>query len=166
MNTNVPVILLVDDSENDVFLMQIAFERSGFEGITRVAGGGEEAIAYLRGDDVYCDRLLFPSPALVLLDLNMAGLNGFEVLAWIRKQASLTHLPVHVLSASSRPEDKVRALELGANAYLVKPISLDRLQRMAEELIAHLQFNAGASPTGSIGSTQYSRGVKVDSDRS
>lgn len=133
-----PVILIVDDSQNDALLMRVVFERAGFGQWLRFAHDGGEAIAYLRGDGDFGDRRRFPLPAVVLLDLNMPRKNGFEVLAWIRRQPALQRLRVHILSASSRLEDIQRTRELGATSYLLKPRNLDGLQRLAESLVAGL----------------------------
>ncbi len=70
-----------------------------------VVSDREQVLDYLRGDVAYHDRNLFPLPTAPLLDLNMPRKNGFEVLSWIREQPAFKRLPVHVLSASSRPED-------------------------------------------------------------
>ena len=75
-----PIVLLVDDSENDAILMRTVFERAGFVEPMRFAVDGDDAIAYLRGDGRYSDRKLFPLPTTVLLDLNMPRKDGFEVL--------------------------------------------------------------------------------------
>ena len=144
-----PVILLVDDCENDVLLMCTVFERAGLGQPLRFARDGEQAVAYLSGEGVYGDRIKFPLPAAMLLDLNMPGKNGFEVLAWIRAQPGLKRLPVYVLSASSRPEDIRRAYDLGANSYLVKPGTLDGLMHLAKILVAWLKLSHFAPLTAS-----------------
>ena len=138
MTTNHPIVLIVDDSEDDMLLMRTAFKRAGFMHKLQFAGDGEEAIAYLRGDGAYGDRTQFPLPDALLLDLKMPRKDGFEVLEWIGTQQALEGLRVYVLTASSRPEDVQRARDLGANFYLVKPTSLDELQLLAHELLASL----------------------------
>ena len=135
-----PIVLLVDDSENDTLLMRTVFGRAGFVQPLRFAHDGEQAIAYLRGDGVYRDRRQFPLPTVVLLDLNMPRKNGFEVLAWIRQQPAFKRLRVYILSASSRPEDIERTYDMGANSYLVKPTNLDGLMHLAKSLITWLKL--------------------------
>lgn len=135
-----PVVLLVDDSENDVLLMSTVFKRSGFVQPLQFARDGEDAISYLRGDGRYADRLKYPLPTTVLLDLNMPRKNGFEVLEWVRRQPNLKRLRVYILTASSRAQDIERAYDLGANSYLVKPGNLDGLLHMATCLIAWLKL--------------------------
>jgi CheY-like chemotaxis protein len=141
-----PIVLLVDESENDALLMRIAFQRSGFGKPLQWARSGEQAIAYLLGSSGYEDRTEFPSPALVLLDLNMPRINGFEVLGRIRQEPALRRLLVFILTASDRTEDIIRAFDLGANAYLVKPPSLDELIRTAQCLRAWLAVSQCAPP--------------------
>jgi CheY-like chemotaxis protein len=141
MTTADPIILLVDDSPNDVLLMRTVFQRAGFAQPLQFAVDGDDAIAYLRGDGRYGDRSRFPLPTMVLMDLNMPRKNGFEVLEWIRRQPALRRLRVYILSASSRPQDIDRAYDLGVNSYLVKPGSLDELMHLARSLCAWLKVS-------------------------
>jgi len=136
-----PIILLVDDSDKDGLLMRTVFSRAGFVHPLQFAEDGEEAIGYLGGTGAWADRVKFPLPTVVLLDLNMPRKDGFEVLAWIRQQPGLTGLRVYVLSASSRAVDIRRAYELGAASYLVKPGNLDGLMHLARTLGAWLHLN-------------------------
>ncbi|MEP6757365.1 MAG: response regulator [Chthonomonadales bacterium] len=91
---------------------------------------GVEALAYLNGEESFGDRENYPFPDLLLLDLNMPRINGFEVLEWIRDQEKFRHLLVHVMSYSSRDSDIERAYELHANSYIVKPSRVDRLTEL------------------------------------
>ncbi len=141
MTIDDPIVLLVDDSQNDALLMRTVFQRAGFVEPMRLAVDGADAIAYLHGDGRYGDRHQFPLPTTVLLDLNMPRKNGFEVLEWIRLQPELRRLRVYILSASSRAQDIERAYDLGANSYLVKPGNLDGLLTMAKCLVAWLRLS-------------------------
>jgi CheY-like chemotaxis protein len=131
----------VDDSENDVTLMNVAFRRARLNNPLQVVHNGEEAIAYLAGQRQYTDRKKFPLPAVMLLDLNMPMKDGFEVLDWLRKQSGLKRFSIIVLTASLRPEDVERAFELGAHSYLVKPAALDDLVTMIQCLRDWLKLN-------------------------
>jgi len=139
--TDQQTILLVDDSENDVTLMTIAFRRAGLNSPLQVVHNGEEAIAYLAGEGRYADRNEFPLPAVMLLDLNMPMRDGFDVLDWLRKQSRLKRLSTIVLTSSLRPEDVERAFELGAHSYLVKPAALEDLVAMIRCLRDWLKLN-------------------------
>jgi CheY-like chemotaxis protein len=127
-------ILLVEDDPNDVFLLQRAFRKAGFEHPVQAVGDGEEAVAYLTGAGSYADRAQFPLPLLVLLDLKLPRKSGLEVLAWLREQPALRRLPVVVLTSSREPADVNRAYDLGANSYLVKPLGFEALLDMVKSL--------------------------------
>ena len=126
MNEN-QTILLVDDSENDILLARIAFAAAGITNPLQEAHNGDEAVAYLRGESPFKNRHKFPLPAIMLLDLNMPMRNGFEVLEWVRAQPGLKRLTVIILTASLREEDVDRAFDLAANAFMVKPSSIEGL---------------------------------------
>ena len=147
MKIETPIVLIVDDSQNDALLMRTVFERSGLVPPLQFVSDGVEAIAYLTGAGAYADRLQFPLPTVMLLDLNMPRKNGFEVLAWLRQQPALKRLCVCVLSASSREEDVRRCYDLGANSFLVKPGNLDGLMQLAKTLIAWLKLTHVAALT-------------------
>ena len=126
MNEN-RTILLVDDSENDICLVRIAFTNAKLTNPIQEVHNGDEAIAYLQGEPPFDDRSKFPLPALMLLDLNMPTRNGFQVLEWLRAQPVLKRINVVILTASLREEDVDRAFDLGANSFLVKPSSIEGL---------------------------------------
>jgi len=126
-----PVILLVEDEENDVFFMQHALKEAGILNPLHVAQDGQEAMDYLSGHGRYADRERYPLPGLTLLDLKLPRVMGWEVLKWIRGQPELKSLIVIVLTSSQLPPDIEAAYQLGANAYLVKPSSPLGLREIA-----------------------------------
>jgi CheY-like chemotaxis protein len=119
------VILLVEDREDDVLLVRRGFERAKLVNPLMVVRSGEEAITYLRGEGKYSNRSEYPLPDLILLDLKMPGLDGYDVLRWIRTQAHFRALRVIVLTSSEDIYDVDKAYGLGANSFLVKPSSFD-----------------------------------------
>ena len=127
-------ILLAEDNPDDVFLLQEAFRKAGVRHQLAVVENGVEAVDYLKGERPYSDRAEHPFPDLMLLDLNMPRMNGFEVLEWVRHGGQCRELMVYVLTASSRDLDVQRAYELGANSYLVKPSRMDELNAFAAAL--------------------------------
>ena len=134
MNPKEYVVLLADDDPNDVFLLQRAFQKTNIANPLRVVRDGEEAMAYLSGQDQYADRQRHPLPVLLLLDLKMPRKSGFEVLRWLRQQAGLKRLPVVVLTSSNQSPDINKAFDLGANSYIVKPGGFDSLVEMVKNL--------------------------------
>jgi two-component system, chemotaxis family, response regulator Rcp1 len=107
-------VLLVDDNPADVTLTVEALHDSGVGHRLTVVHDGVEAMAVLRGDA--------PRPDIVLLDLNLPRKDGREVLAEIRADPELRHLPVAVLTSSQAEEDVLRSYDLQANGYLIKPV--------------------------------------------
>ena len=127
-------ILLAEDSADDVFLLRHAFQEAGVSGQFQAVCDGLECKAYLEGEGVYADRAAYPFPQILLLDLNMPRVNGFEVLEWVRQESKYKGLMVYVLTASARESDVRRAYELGANSYLIKPNGLNELIALIKAL--------------------------------
>src|SRR4029079_15402692 len=108
------------DSENDLLLMRRAFNKAEFDVPFRTVTGGDGAISYLCGDGEFSDRETYPLPTILLLDLNMPGTSGFDVLRWVRGRHQFRRMCVIILSASMRKEDVEKSFDLGANSFLVK----------------------------------------------
>ncbi|MCI0747713.1 MAG: response regulator [Verrucomicrobia subdivision 3 bacterium] len=125
-----PVILVAEDNENDVVLLQRAFGAAGIVSSRHYVSDGQEAVEFLRGDGRFADRAAFPMPDLLLLDLKMPRMNGFEVIQWVRAQSFLEHLRIVVLTTSSDIADIERAYQLGAHSFLTKPANLDDFKNM------------------------------------
>jgi len=125
-------ILLVDDDSNDVLLIQRAFQKAGLRNTLKIVRDGEQAVNYLSGRGLYADREQFPLPFMILLDLKMPRMDGFEVLQWIRGETGLKRLLIVVLTSSNLQTDVDRAYELGANSYLVKPVEFDQMVHLVQ----------------------------------
>lgn len=123
-------ILLVEDDENDVILIRRALKKHFVESSLYVARDGQEAIEYLTGKDKFSDRSAHPFPDVVITDLKMPRLSGFELLGWIHDHKEFRIVPSIVLSSSKQESDVTRAYELGANTYMVKPADFDTLAEM------------------------------------
>ena len=128
------MILLAEDDPNDIFFFRRAFQKAQVKCQIMDVPNGQEAVRYLQGTYSYRDRTDFPFPRLLLLDLKMPLMNGFDVLEWLRSQPKLTDLPVLVLSSSAHEADISRARELGARSYHVKPNDHTQLTELAQEL--------------------------------
>ena|SRR5438477_3802653 len=131
-NNSLPVVLHADDDPNDLLLFKHACSSANF--VLESVSDGELAVAYLSGQSQYRDRARYPVPALVLLDLKMPRRTGFEVLDWIRGQATLKRLPVIVLTSSKHEADINWTYEHGANSYLVKPVGFEALVQMVKAI--------------------------------
>ena len=114
-------ILLVDDDENDIILLEKAFAEAGFRNPLVVLRNGDEAIQYLSGTGIFQDRSEYAWPSLMLLDLKMPAVDGFDVLAWRQSQEDIPDFPIIVLSSSTLESDIERAIDLGAAGYCAKP---------------------------------------------
>ena len=136
MNARSTVVLYAEDSEDDAFLMQRAFNKLNFPGTLVVVPNGLEAQRYLEGANNYADRQLHPLPKIILLDVKMPHLGGLDVLKWLRAQNEFQHVPVFMFSTSSQPADIVTAYQYGANSYLVKPSNLGDFSALVEDLAA------------------------------
>jgi CheY-like chemotaxis protein len=127
----IPPILLVEDNEDDARLFLDVLARSGLPNTIRQVDNGMEAVAYLSGQSPYDDRELFPVPGIVLLDLSLPKMNGWDVLKFVRSRRELDSLLVVVLTASQRLEEMRRAYALGANSFLIKPCRPEDLKNLA-----------------------------------
>ena len=135
-------ILLAKDSEDYALLCRRALKSAQIDASLNVVQDGQEAVNYLAGTNGYADRDKHPFPKLLLLDLRMPRLDGFEVFSAIRTRLGFTQLPVIVLTQSDNPADVRRAYELGATSYFRKPDSLEGLDEMIHVLHAYwLKFN-------------------------
>src|SRR5579859_3058779 len=107
------LILAAEDEETDRLLLLIALQQAGLTNPLTFVCDGQEAIQYLAGDAPYTNRAIHPLPGLLLLDLKMPRLTGFDVLEWLACRPELAYLPVVVLSSSSLQTDLDRARQLG-----------------------------------------------------
>ncbi len=129
-----PVILLVEDSKEDVFLLRQAFRHAGLQSPVQVVRDGVEAMAYLLGQGVFSNRDRYPLPGILLVDPDTSRCNGLELLAWLRTQPDCHRFRTVVLAQTREAETMEWAYRLGAESYLVKPADAKELR----ELIAVL----------------------------
>jgi CheY-like chemotaxis protein len=127
-------ILVAEDDENDVFLMKRAFDRVGIPNRVVFVRNGQEVVDYLGGQGQYAERGKFPLPGVLLLDLKMPWMDGFDVLNWLRGRPQFDTLPVVVLTSSKLQADVDKSRELGVYDYRVKPHSFEDLTRLLDDV--------------------------------
>jgi CheY-like chemotaxis protein len=130
-----PTILIAEDSESDRMLIELGFERAKFPFTLQFVHDGFHATEYLEGVGRYANRAKFPVPVVLLTDLKMPRMDGFELLEWVRRNETWRYLPVIVVTGSSQSDNLSRALNLGANTYVVK----DLLMRPPPNLFEAIQ---------------------------
>ena len=129
-----PKILLVDDNSADVKLALHALRKNGGAAKVAVVRDGEEALDFLFGQSRHADRPPLHSLRLILLDLKLPKLNGFEVLNAIKTDASTKSIPVVVLTSSNQERDLRECYRLGANSYVQKPVDFDLFRTLIEQI--------------------------------
>jgi len=142
-----PVVLLVEDDTNTIRALRLSLLKAGFGNKVLEAHDGQEAVDYLRGEGEFSNRLRYPLPQLILLDLKLPRMDGFEFLKWLRAWPPGKFIPVVVLTTAMMASDLVEAYNAGASSYVLKGAD-------AHELVEQL--------TG-IGSVWLRGGAKVPS---
>lgn len=141
-------ILLVEDERMDVELTLDAFREARLANIIHVAHNGQAALDYLFGRNEYVDRQKYPLPDLILLDLKMPGIDGFEVLRQLKDTPLLKRLPVIILTSSEEEGDLGLSYDRGANSYLVKPVSFEGFLKVVRQIEDYwLILNVGPPET-------------------
>jgi CheY-like chemotaxis protein len=138
-------ILLIEDDPSDAALIQGAFQKIGVQNPISLVSHGDTALAYLEGINEYADRIRFPLPILIILDLKLPGMSGLQLLKWIRTKKELRLIPVVVLTGSSDNSQIQAAYEAGANSYLLKPGNRDEIVRIVE-LLEHYWVERNVAP--------------------
>jgi two-component system, response regulator len=127
-------ILLVEDDPNDVELALIALRKHKLAGKIQIARDGEEALDFLFCRGPHAGRSFSAPPRLVLLDLKLPKVTGFEVLKDIKSDPRTRSIPVAVMTSSKQEQDMNECYQLGANSYIQKPIDFEHFQRAIHDL--------------------------------
>ena len=120
-------LLMADDDEDDRLLAAEAFAESHLANDLHFVNDGEELMQYLLRQEAYADSNSSPRPGIILLDLNMPRKDGREALSEIKSNPELCRIPVIILTTSNAEEDIVRSYDLGANSFIAKPVTFQRL---------------------------------------
>jgi CheY-like chemotaxis protein len=123
-------ILIVDDSIEDIFLLENALHHCGLERVESLTSGGDAA-KYVAGLPPYQFRKI---PDLIFIDIKMRGVDGFDLIQWLHRDPAFQMIPMIVLSGSIDPDEKTKALSLGATAFYEKPQSNDELITIVEKV--------------------------------
>ncbi len=127
MIAELPVVALAEDNPDDIFFLKRALKSAGVSNPLVILPDGRQVQAYLEGKGDFADRERYPLPSLLLLDLKLPLMSGFQVLEWIRGRAETRSLPVIVLTTSGELKDVSMAYQSGANAFLIKPSGAENL---------------------------------------
>lgn len=137
MSTENPIdIWLIDDDDGHALLVEESFHDAGLRNGFLRASNGSEGWQWLQ--DVETGKRI--GPGLVLLDISMPGMDGFEVLEGIKTSPRLKHIPVIMLTSTDHPREIQRSYELGASAYIIKPVDFERLHEKVRTLGFFLQI--------------------------
>jgi CheY-like chemotaxis protein len=129
-----PTILLVEDTPSDAALTRRGFDKTNVLNPIVWVKNGQEGLAYLSGLGQYGDRNRYPLPALILLDLDLPEMTGFELLQWKRSQPNIRRIPVVILTIDTASSAVNAAYDLGANSYLVKPGDPEEIMRVVKTI--------------------------------
>jgi len=138
-------ILIVEDSEDDTLLIRRTLSKSGLPNPRHFVKTGEQAISYLDGTGRYSDRKKYPFPGLVLLDLKLPVIDGFDVLGWIRSNPDCINVRVVVLTSSQEIRCVSKAYGMGANSFLVKPLEFENIRAFFATVRGQLWNNEPAA---------------------
>ncbi len=128
------IVLLVDDDSVHRLLIRKNLEIHGFRNQILEVENGQQAIDYIYGTEKYADRAVFPMPDLILLDIKMPVMSGFEVLEKLKNDPDKKHIPVIILTTSAHEEDIIKGYKNGANAYVTKPIDMNEFTKKLKEI--------------------------------
>jgi CheY-like chemotaxis protein len=124
-------ILLVEDNPDDILITKRAWSKGQIKNKLYIVNNGEEALEFLYKQGEYSNS---PTPGLMLLDLKMPRVDGFEVLKTVKQDAKLKRLPIIVLTTSNRDKDIQRAFNLGCNSYILKPVDYQKFIEAVETI--------------------------------
>ncbi len=137
-------IMIADDSEDDVTLLEHVLHKAGVVNRVIITGNGEETIDYLKGVGRFADRQDHPLPDILLLDLKLPRLSGYEVLEWCQTQPLVKNLVIVVLTGSTDLKMAKRAYELGARSFLLKPCTPQQIAELIRAFPGSWSIQASA----------------------
>jgi len=144
------VLLLLEDSEEDVFLFRRAVAKLGRPITLHCVRNGADAQRYLREENPYADRTRFPMPSVLFSDLQLPGMGGLQFLEWLRSEPALRAMPCVIFSGSANPTDVQTAYDLGVTSFIVKPIDFSDWVARLEVVLKFWMDIAQRPPMGAV----------------
>lgn len=130
-------LLVIEDSDEDFMALARVISKADIPNAVYRCEDGEEALDFLSHEGEYVDKSLAPRPSLIILDLNLPGTDGKEVLARLKQDRSLQTIPVIIFSTSSNPKDIDACYRQGVSGYIVKPMDIKRLNQLINTFIGY-----------------------------
>lgn len=156
-------VLLVEDNQADITLTLRAMGEEIANERVHVARDGEEALSFILAARSHSGHRNIPRLRLILLDLKLPKVSGFDVLAEVKNDLQTKLIPVVVLSSSNQDKDVLRSYELGANSYLQKPVDFDEFRRLIRRVTGYwLQVNQTPAPSTSTAEQKYRTDFRKD----
>lgn len=143
-------VLVAEDNVDDALLMQRAFKSQGLNNPLHIVTDGSEVIQYLKGEGAFSDRTAHPIPQMMILDLKMPRMNGFEVLQWLMDHRELNVIPTLIWSSSADAKDVKRAYCLGAHGYLMKPTDFQHFKQMVGDVVRYWEHCLKPAPLDAL----------------
>ncbi|MDX2230474.1 MAG: response regulator [Leptolyngbyaceae cyanobacterium bins.349] len=146
LNLGISPLLIVEDSDEDYFTFLRIMQECEFQRPVLRACDGEDALDYLYHRGQYLEPQRAPRPAVIVMDLNLPGTDGREVIEQVKQDQSLKSIPIVVLTTSSNPRDVDSCYHFGINSYMLKPIGVPELRHTIKNFL-HYWFEAIVLPT-------------------
>ena len=139
-------ILVVDDNDEDVMAVLMALRNAGVQNPVQTVSDGDLAMAYLKGDGAFSNRDKFPMPGILLLDLKMPRVAGFQVMEWLRTQPQFKKLLIIILSGHNELREVQEAYKLGAHSFLIKPCTANDIGNLMRWFSEHWEISMDGVP--------------------
>jgi CheY-like chemotaxis protein len=139
-------ILIAEDVEEDAVMVMDSLKKAGVKNPVLTVQDGDEVVAYLKGEGRFAERNKFPFPSVLLLDLKMPRMGGFQVMEWLRTQEIFKNLLIIVLTGCHELREVQKAYSLGAHSFLIKPCNPDDIKNLVRWFAAHWEGEGAAPP--------------------